>query len=340
MERLTESKPSARPFARAFRYTRWIIPLHLTSAMSYAPFIKEIGRGPKGSKPLTTDQAESLFGDMMDGRVPDLELGAIILSMRIKAESPDELLGFQRALDARTARVAVPAGPRLVVLPTYNGARRQPNLMPLVALLLARAGVPVLIQGRHDFESRVSPFELLAALGIQPAASIAEAEAQIVSRRLACLPLDLLAPGLDPLLALRPRLGVRNSAHTLAKLLDPAPGQSVRVVSVTHPEYLERMHTHLVATRGVGMLLRGTEGEAFANPRRRPQLETFANGLANIAFPAEEGGAPPVEGMPDNPEVTANAALIQAMLAGEIPVPQPVLDQVGALQTLAAEPRQ
>ena len=111
--------------------------------MSYAPFIKEIGRGPKGSKPLTAEQAESLFGDMMDGRVPDLELGAIILSMRIKAESTDELLGFQRALDARCARLAVPAGPRLVVLPTYNGARRQPNLMPLVAQLLARQGVPV-----------------------------------------------------------------------------------------------------------------------------------------------------------------------------------------------------
>ncbi|WP_374266623.1 DNA-binding protein YbiB [Zoogloea sp.] len=307
--------------------------------MSYAPFIKEIGRGPKGSKPLTVDQAESLFGDMMDGKVPDLELGAIILSMRIKSESRDELLGFQRALDARTAPVAVPAGPRLVVLPTYNGARRQANLMPLVALLLARQGVPVLIQGRHDFDSRVSPFELLAALDITPAADIPAAEAQLASRRLACLPLDALAPGLDPLLALRPRLGVRNSAHTLAKLLDPAPGHSVRVVSVTHPEYLERMHAHLVAQGGVALLLRGTEGEAFANPRRRPQLEAFANGEARIAFPAEEGGAPPIEGLPDNPEVRANAALIRAMLAGDTPIPQPILDQVAALATLAATPR-
>ncbi len=123
------------------------------ASLSYAPLIKEIGRGPKGSRPLTTDQAESLFADMMDGAVPDLELGAIILSMRIKAESLDELIGFQRALDARTAHVSVPPGPRLVVLPTYNGARRQANLMPLLALLLAREGVPVLIQGRHDFAS-------------------------------------------------------------------------------------------------------------------------------------------------------------------------------------------
>ena len=307
--------------------------------MSYAPLIKEIGRGPKGSRPLSIDQAESLFGDMMDGRVPDLELGAIILSMRIKAESLAELLGFQRALDARTARIAVPPGPRLVVLPTYNGARRQANLMPLVALLLAREQVPVLIQGRHDFDSRVSPFELLAALDITPAASRAEAEAQLSSRHLACLPLHALAPGLDPLLALRPRLGVRNSAHTLAKLLDPAPGHSLRVVSVTHPEYLERLHAHLVAQSGCAMLLRGTEGEAFANPRRRPQLEAFASGSAFIAFPAEEGGAPPVEGRPDDPEVGANAELIRAMLAGRIAIPHPILDQVQALRELAATPR-
>jgi len=307
--------------------------------MSYAPFVKEIGRGPKGSKPLSVEQAEALFGDMMDGRVPDLELGAIILSMRIKAESLDELLGFQRAMDARSTTIAVPPGPRLVVLPTYNGARRQANLMPLLALLLAREGVPVLIQGRHDFDTRVSPFALLDALDIHPAASIADAEGQLATRRLACLPLDTLAPGLAPLLALRPRLGVRNSAHTLAKLLDPAPGHSVRVVSMTHPEYLERIHAHLVAQGGVAMLLRGTEGEAFANPRRRPRLEVFIHGQASVAFPAEEGGAPPIEGQPDDPEVQANAALIRAMLDGSLPVPQPILDQVAALRELSVVPR-
>lgn len=323
---------------RAIRYTR-PISNPVMSPMSYAPFIKEIGRGPKGAKPLTVAQAESLFGDMMDGRVPDLELGAIILSMRIKAESLDELIGFQRALDTRTAHVQVPAGPRLVVLPTYNGARRQANLMPLLALLLAREGIPVLIQGRHDFESRVSPFELLAALGITPASSIDKAEAQLVDKHLACLPLSALAPGLEPLLALRPRLGVRNSSHTLAKLLEPAPGHSVRVVSVTHPEYLERMHAHLVAQGSVALLLRGTEGEAFANPRRRPQLETFAKGEARVAFPAEEGGAPPIEGLPDNPEVSANAELIRAMLAGTVAIPQPLLDQVSALRELSRVPR-
>ena len=302
--------------------------------MSYAPFIKEIGRGPKGSKPLSVQQAESLFGDMMDGRVPDLELGAIILSMRIKAESTDELLGFQQALDARCTRLAVPAGPRLVVLPTYNGARRQPNLMPLVALLLARQGVPVLIQGRHDFETRVSPFELLAALDITPAASLTEAEARLAGEHLACLPLGLLAPGLEPLLALRVRLGVRNSAHTLAKLLDPAPGHSVRVVSVTHPEYLERMHAHLVAQGGVALLLRGTEGEAVADPRRTPTMQAFVNGQT---FTLQEHQAGPLTSLPNLPtqlDAATTAAYIQSVMTGAQPVPAPIAQQVAHILQL------
>jgi len=303
--------------------------------MNYASMIKEIGRGAKGSKPLATEDAEALFGDMLDGRVPDLELGAIIIALRIKSESLDELHGFKRAIDARCARIEVPDGPRCVVLPTYNGARRQANLMPLLALLLARENVPVLIQGRHDFETRSSPFELLAQLGIHPAEDVDAAAGQLAAGRIACLALEHLLPGLDRLLALRLRFGVRGSAHTMAKLVDPSRGRSVRVVAVTHPEYLERMHDFLLADGGRAMLLRGTEGEAFANPRRRPRMEVFRDTSAEVAWLAEEGGSPPLAGLPDVPDIDGNAALIRAMLAGEVPIPQPILDQLTALVRLA-----
>jgi anthranilate phosphoribosyltransferase len=306
-----------------------------TEAMDYAPLIKEIGRGAKGAAPLNFEQAELLFGAMLDGRMPDLQLGAVVLAMRIKGESLDELRGFMQAMAQRTASVTVPPGPRCVVLPTYNCARRQPNLLPLVALLLAREGIPVLIQGRHDFETRVSPFELLAELDIRPAADVATTERALATRKLACLDLHQLVPGLDRLLALRPQLGVRNSGHTMAKLIDPCPGRSVRVVAVTHPEYLARMHDFLIADGGAAMLLRGTEGEIYANPRRGPKLEGFRDGRATLLAAAEEGGAPPLAGLPDNPAIVENAACIRAMLAGEAPIPTPILAQVSALADLA-----
>lgn len=303
--------------------------------MDYSKIIKEIGRGAKGARSLGANEAEALFGAMLDGRVPELELGAIVMALRIKSESLDELLGFARALAARTPPVDVPAGPHCVVLPSYNGARRQANLMPLVALLLQRAGVPVLIHGRHDFESRVSPFELLAALDIHPVMNATAAGRELAAGRIACLRLSEYLPGLDRLLALRLRMGVRGSAHTVAKLLDPCPGRSVRVVAVTHPEYLERMHDFLLADGGRAMLLRGSEGEIYANPRRRPALQAFAEGRGWLAREGEEGGAPPLEGLPDTPAVADNAALIRAMLDGRLPIPHPILDQVEVLQQLA-----
>lgn len=303
--------------------------------MNYGAIIKEIGRGAKGARDLDTAAAAALFGDILDGKVPELELGAILLAFRIKSETLPELLGFKQAMDARTAQVEVPAGPRCVVLPTYNGARRQANLMPLVAMLLAREGVPVLIQGRHDFETRVSPFELLEALELQPAADAARASAQLAQRRIACIGVDKLLPGLDPLLALRTRMGVRASGHTMAKLIDPCRGRSVRVVAVTHPEYLERMDAFLRIDGGRAMLMRGTEGEIYANPRRCPEMKVYVEGEASIGVAGEDGGAPPLTGLPDAPSVPENAALVRAMLAGEVPVPGPIRSQVEALKTLA-----
>ncbi|MBT9459856.1 MAG: DNA-binding protein YbiB [Burkholderiaceae bacterium] len=305
--------------------------------MQFAPLIKEIGRGSKGARDMDGLQAEALFGAILDGQVPDMELGAILLSLRIKGESAAEVAGFVRAMQARAAVVEVPAGPRCVLLPTFNGARKQANLMPLVALLLARAGVPVLIHGRHDFDSRESPFALLAALGIPLAGSTAEAAEHLAARRLACLPLAILNPGLDRLMALRPRLGVRNSGHSVAKLLDAAPGRSVRVVAVTHPEYLDSMGQALpglTANGGRALLMRASEGEAYAHLRRPAHLIGFADGQTSALHAADTANIDwPLS---DAVEAAANAALITAMLDGREAVPPRIAEQVRALIALAS----
>ena len=97
------------------------------------------------------------------------------------------------------------------------------------------------------------------------------------------------------------------------------------------------MHEFLVADRARAILMRGTEGEAYANPRRRPAMEAFREGAAEFAWEAEAGGAPPLDGLPEAPAVAENAALIRAMLAGEAAIPQPIADQVAALLRLARE---
>ncbi|RTL01673.1 MAG: DNA-binding protein YbiB, partial [Neisseriaceae bacterium] len=111
-------------------------------------YIKEIGRGKDGARDMSEQEAYELFGAILDGGVPDLELGAILIALRVKSEAEDELRGFYRAADERLIRLDKPSG-RLtpVVIPSYNGARHQANLTALLALLLQRFHIPVLIHG-------------------------------------------------------------------------------------------------------------------------------------------------------------------------------------------------
>jgi anthranilate phosphoribosyltransferase len=296
-----------------------------------APYIKEIGRGRKGARALSSDDARTLFAAMLDGRVSDLELGAIVLALRFKGEAPDELEGFLDAAHASFAPLPAPRGPFApVVVPSYNGARKLPNLLPLPALLLARAGVPVLVHGVRADPGRVTTASILAEMGIAPAPDAAAVPAAWARGEPAFLPIDVLAPRLARLLALRAVLGVRNSAHTLVKILQPFDAPALRLVSYTHPEYLASLGELLVrpgqAARGDAFLMRGTEGETVANPHRGQQVDWFREGARTVLIERD----PPADALAELPahDAAATAAWTSAVLAGQVSVPAPIAEQV------------
>jgi anthranilate phosphoribosyltransferase len=76
------------------------------------------------------------------------------------------------------------------------------------------------------------------------------------------------------------------------------------------------------------LLLRGTEGEPFANPRRQPQLEWFDGGIAAVLFDAEAGKRSAMPALPSAADAPAIAAWIVAALAGKEPIPSPILNQL------------
>ena len=88
--------------------------------MGISHYIKEIGRGKDGARPLSRAQATDLMGQVMDGTVTDLEVGAFCLAMRIKGETPEEMAGFLDAVRSRMSLVPDSSAP-VVVLPSYNG---------------------------------------------------------------------------------------------------------------------------------------------------------------------------------------------------------------------------
>jgi anthranilate phosphoribosyltransferase len=300
--------------------------------MPFARYLKEIGRGERSSRDLGFNEAHTLFGAMLDGGVPDLELGAVLQSLRFKTESLAELLGFHAALDERIAQLKSPdPSIKPVVIPSYNGARRQANLMPLLVMLLKRLGIPVLVHGVLESEGRVAAAYVFRELGILPQANSRQAQEALSRDGVAFVPIGALSPGLSNLLALRSRLGVRNSAHTMAKLIDPfsADGAGgLRMVSVTHPAYADKLRDFFAENTGAALLLRGTEGEAFANPKRRPQIEFFSEGKSEVLFEAEHGAIKSLPALPDECDARTTAAWIRETLEGEHSIPLPIINQL------------
>ncbi|MBL0917851.1 MAG: DNA-binding protein YbiB [Hydrogenophaga sp.] len=293
--------------------------------MGISQYIKEIGRGKDGARALTRAQAADLMGQVLDGQVSDLELGGFCLAMRIKGETPEEMAGFLDATHARLQRVPGARQP-VVVLPSYNGARKLPLLTPLLALWLARQGAAVLVHGTPTEDKRVTAEAVFGALGIAPATQVAA----IAPGTCAFVPTEALLPGLKRLLDVRRSVGLRNPGHSLVKLMNPVAGPALIVGSYTHPEYALSMAETFALTGTHALLLRGTEGEPVADARRQPRIEAFRDGTRTERVAAQEG---PLAQLPDLPAIDAasTASYIRAVLSGQAPLPAPIARQADCI---------
>ena len=305
--------------------------------MAIASYIKEIGRGKDGARSLSEVQAHDLMSQVLDERVTDLEIGAFALAMRIKGESMHELAGFltaahERCIPIRTTRPTI-------LLPSYNGARKLPNLTPLLALLLAQEGAQVLVHGPMLDAGRVTTAEIFHDLGLPFACNADEIDNAWARREPVFIATHDLCPPLSRLLEVRRVVGLRNSGHTIAKLLRPcAGGNALRVVNHTHPEYAAALTEFLAHTRADAVLMRGTEGEPVADPRRAPKLDVFIDGRArpDLSRPAHEGVLTELPVLPRTHDAATTAVYIQSVVSGEKPAPGPLTQQEDCLMRALA----
>jgi anthranilate phosphoribosyltransferase len=306
-----------------------------------AAFIKIAGRGAAGSRALSRGQSQEAFATMLDGRASMAEVGAFTMAMRMKGESADELAGFLDATHTRCRLLA--ADSPVVVLPSCNGARRLPNLTPLLARLLAREGVKVLLHSPRphagEESRRLTTPALLPALGLEMAESESAVQCHWARGEPAFVSTAWLCPPLQTLLDLRWLIGVRGPAHTVAKMLAPVAGApALRVVNHTHPEFGNLMRQWVRDDAANALLLRGLEGEPVSDPRRQAELMLHLGGAAipelSVAADAVPASAaldlPLLAGRPD-PQ--SSARWTHEVLSGQRPLPTPLARQV---QTLTA----
>ena len=293
--------------------------------MSYARLIRQIELG----EGLDFVDARNLAAALLDGGVPELETAALLMALNRHDPGLDAWLGMQAALAERLpAFVAPTTAYRTVILPSYHGVRKTAHLTPLLALLLKSFGIPVLIHGVLDSGGGTAAAYVLRELGVLPCSNVAQVNARLSDEGIAFAPVALLSSGLASLLALRARLGVESIATRLAVLADVLGERSVRVIPALHEAELPGMAALLTALGGRALLLKGCEGEAFADPQLRPEISFYHDGECESLCAAQQTTSTAPDMPPGDARTTG--AWVRAVLDGSQGVPLALRSQLAA----------
>lgn len=290
--------------------------------------VKRLTSQTEHERDLAESEALELFSALLDGGVAELELGALLGTMAMKALAPSELIGFRRAAQARVNRLPNAPDARPVVIPSYCGARSQANLMPLVALALARFGVPVLVHGPLESQGGIASASIFRELGVLPCATLSDAHHALDASRIAFVPTVLLCPMLAQLISLRARIGVPTFARDVAPLIDPFDGEALMLVPARDETRRDTLASVLAALGLHALLFHGRDGEAYPDPLRRPAMILFDAGEKLTLFDGHAAPAPAGAtracGLPEHPDTKSTAGWIESALSGRQLMPQPI----------------
>lgn len=253
----------------------------------FAEFIKILGKGKKGSRPLTQDEAYRSMSMILADQVEPIQLGAFLMLMRVKEETPEELAGFVQA--ARESFI-IPAHTVQVDLDwsSYAGKRRHLPWFLLSTLLLTENGVRIFMHGAGGHtEGRIYTHNVLKHMGIQCATSIEEALMQIEQNNFSYLSLEHFCPKLYQLINLHPLMGLRSPVHTLVRLLNPLAA-SHAMQGIFHPSYRQvHQKAALLLNQPRMAVLKGEGGETERNPDMDCLVQSVKNNeLVDEQWPA------------------------------------------------------
>ena len=262
----------------------------------FAAFVRILARGKTKSRPFTEEEAETSMSMIMRGDVQPEQLGAYLMLIRFKEETAEEVAGFVRG--ARSTLVLPDKLPPVDLdWSSYAGKRRQLPWFLLSALMLAGAGVKVFMHGTDGHtDGRVYTKATLEALGLPVANHHAEAATHIENSNFAYVSLEDLQPRLQEIIDLKPVLGLRSPAHTIARMLNPFDAP-YSMQGIFHRGFME---THQKAGLLLGQphmaVFRGEGGEIECRPNKTTDVRTVHEGeLGQEDWPRVLAGSPQAE---------------------------------------------
>ena len=266
---------------------------------------------------LSLDEARGAMGSIMDGEATPAQLAALLVALRMRGETVEELAGFATAMRERVVRVDAPEGV-VDTCGTGGDSSGTFNISTTAALVVAACGVPVAKHGNRAITSKSGSADVLDALGVRidhDAASAGEALREIGFA-------FMFAPGFHPAMKhagpTRGEIGVRTAFNLLGPLTNPAGAQR-QVIGVADPAAAPRIAAVLQLLGAERALVVGGDGidelpldgsgvihDVSPSGIERRAVDTVTLGLTRATNGKLAGGSP-----------ADNARIVEAVLRGE-----------------------
>lgn len=229
--------------------------------------IRTVGRGERGRKPLSFEQAYQVMDEYLDGQCGDDQMAMLLMLIRVQNETQQEIGGFVKAFQSRVPNLGAD-----IDWPCYAGKRAsagQPWHL-LAAKLLANDGYKVLLHGYHDRPAgRLHAEDYLDVLSVPLADSPQHAQTLLEQRGIAYLPLKHFAPQAEVMIGWKNRYGLRTPINTVVRALNPG-GAKLGLRGSFHPGF-QQLHAEVESEIGLTshavVSFKGQSGESEYNPK-------------------------------------------------------------------------
>jgi len=171
---------------------------------------------------LDRDAMHEVFGEVMDGRATDVQKTALLIALRMKGETADEITGAAMAMRERVTPLTVDREQIIDTCGTGGDGRGTFNVSTLAALVAAGAGASVAKHGNRAVSSSCGSADVLSALGVNIDLDAARMSDVLRRTGISFLFAPKLHPAMGAVAAIRRELGVRTIFNVLGPLTNPA----------------------------------------------------------------------------------------------------------------------
>lgn len=268
---------------------------------------------------LVEKDAEAVMGRIMTGKATPAQIGALLIALRMKGETVEEVTGFVRAM--RSSAIAISPRRSLLVDTCGTGGDHSGtfNISTTTAFVVAGAGLAVAKHGNRSVSSRCGSADVLAALGVRLEFAPQRVAACIDEVGIGFLYAPLFHPAMQHAVSPRREMGMRTVFNILGPLTNPA-GAQVQVIGVYDAGLIEKMAWVLNALDcRAAFVVHGADGLDELSTTGLNRIARLQDGrvCTFILDPLELGLSRATLSDLIGGDAAENAAILRAVLGGE-----------------------